>query len=89
MCSTRNHTVKLQELFIVIRHQIFFNILWLKTSIFFQYFFSIEENRLREAEVVYNINFVLFFAARYVISERADSVDTSFPNVRLRHFRTC
>ena len=40
--------------------------------------------------VVYNITFEpLFaerFAVRYVISER---VDTSFPNVRLRHFRTC
>ena len=36
--------------------------------------------------VLYNDTFKPFFVERYVISERAD---TSFPNVLIRHFRTC
>ena len=51
MRSTRNHIVKLSELFMVIQHHIFFDILLFNISIFPQYILGIENDRSTVAEV--------------------------------------
>ena len=50
MSSTRNHTVKLSELFIVIWHQVVLTFCSSK-FLFTQYFFSIENDRSTVAEI--------------------------------------
>ena len=51
LCSTRNHTQKLPNLFILMQHQVFFDIFWFKIPIFSQYLFSIENDGSTVAEI--------------------------------------
>ena len=83
MCSTRDLTLKLPKLFIITQHQVFFDCLWIKLSIFFSTFFSIDNDRSAVAVVGWAFcNNVLMFEAlirlAQVISAYKSEFDSGF-----------